>query len=140
MHRRCVGGELIGRAEQLRGAASEARAGVGRRGLRRRDGQLVGAGGQNRLDGAVVRAVVSERAGARGLQALRPLALAECDHALRGAQPLGDVVGKQPRHQLGALGTDRMGLTRAPLSVALEERSGVGRQVVGSRHALPGPQ
>ena len=55
MQRGRIGAEQIGRAAREAGPA------VGRRGLRLSEGLPVGAGGQNRLDGAVVRAVVRQR-------------------------------------------------------------------------------
>ena len=48
--------------EQLGCAAREARPAIGRRGLWLNQRLQIGAGGQDRLDGAVVRRVVPERA------------------------------------------------------------------------------
>ena len=77
--------------------------------------------------GAEVAAVVGERPRAGHLQALNAVALAESDHALRGAQPFGDVIAQQPGAQLGTARADRHRLRDAPCSAGWPRACKAGR-------------
>src|SRR5574338_273627 len=88
--------------EQTGGGAGKAGTpGVGL-GRDRGSGGEVVAAGQDRLDGAVVRAVVGERTTASGLQAGRVVLGLQMEHALRGAQPLGNAIRQEPADEPGA--------------------------------------
>ena len=89
MHRGRIGAEQLGRA------ACEAGPAVGRRGLGLDQWLQIGAGGQDRLDGAVVLLVVAGRTIAGRLQPQRAVALGASDDRLGSPQPLGDAVAQQ---------------------------------------------
>ena len=107
-------------AEQLRRAACEAGPAVGRRGLGLDQRLQVGASGQDRLDGAVVRRVVGKRALASRLQSDRAVAFGVAEHALGSPQPLDNAVAQQEGDEFNAARPHAGGLAHAPLTIALE--------------------
>ena len=83
---------------------------------------LVEASGEDRLDGAVIRACVKQRAGTCGLQACGAKPLAQPQYALGRAQALQDAVGQQPFDELGTRRANFACLLQAPRAVVREQR------------------
>ena len=75
---------------------------------------VVGAGGQDALDGPVGRILGGDRLGAGSLEPGRVMPVSQPDHALGGAEPVERVVGQQFGDDLLAGRADRGGLLAAP--------------------------
>ena len=100
-------------------------------------GLLIVTADENRLDGAIEGACVSECPHTGRLKPRRPIGIGKAEDALGAAQSLHDAIAEELLDQLRAGWTNLAGLLHTPLPVVGEELSRIGWEMIQDRAPIP---